>query len=98
MADQAPDPFDDEPFDLINCTPAELLVWLSGYRTGIWQGTAEQIRRREAEDAAVYAMAVDTVHKMATIPPHSELEDARQRRTFEAARRWATGDGEALSG
>ena len=71
---------DDADFDLTTCTPGELLVWLSGYRSGLWQGTAAEIARREAEDRAVYALAVRTVRTMAEIPTHDELE--RRRRDY----------------
>lgn len=81
----APDGFtssidDEADFDLTTCTPGELLVWLSGYRSGLWQGTAAEIARREAEDRAVYALAVRTVRTMAEIPTHDELE--RRRRDY----------------
>lgn len=83
---------DGTDFDLVTCTPGEFLAWLSGYRSGIWQGSAAEIARREAEDRAVYLMAVQTVHAAANLPTHDELEDARRRRTFEAAARWAASD------
>lgn len=83
---------DGTDFDLVNCTHRELIAFLAGTRHGIWWGTDQQMRRREAEDAAVYAMAVGIVHRMAEIPPHDELEDARLRRTFESAARWAASE------
>ena len=78
--DFTPSVDDDADFDLVNCTPEQLLVWLSGYRAGIWQGGAAEAARREAEDRAVYALAVRTVRTMAEIPTHDELE--RQRRDY----------------
>ena len=72
----------ESTFDVVGCTRGEFLAWLSGYRTGIWQGTDEQIRQREAEDRACYQLAVRTVHAMAGIEPrdleHDEAAHARR--------------------
>ena len=82
----------ESTFDLVNCTPSELIAWLSGYRSGIWQGTAEQIRQRETEDRAVYQMAVRTVHAMAGTPTRDlEADEAAhaRREAWWAGRRGA---------
>lgn len=62
--------------DLVGCSPAEFIAWLSGYRAGIWQGTSAEIARREAEDRAVYQMAVRTVHghsRLPTMPKEKQI-------------------------
>ena len=77
----------DSDFDLITCSPREFSAFLAGYRTGLHQATEAADRRRDQEDAAVYALAVRNVHALANVLPWDEHREAVARRTFEAGRR-----------
>lgn len=77
----------DTDFDLVTCSTVEFLAYIAGYRTGLMQATEAADRRRDEEDAAVYALAVRNVHAMAKLPTHEQHQEAVQRRTFEAGRR-----------
>ena len=74
-------------FDLLTCTSREFSAFLAGYRTGLHQATEAADRRRDQEDAAVYALAVRNVHALANVLPWDEHREAVARRTFEAGRR-----------
>jgi hypothetical protein len=82
-----PEQPNDTDFDLVNCSPVEFLAYIAGYRTGLMQATEAADRRRDEEDAAVYALAVRNVHAMAKLPPYEEHRDAVARRTFDAGQR-----------
>jgi hypothetical protein len=68
MSTPTPDGFDPDDFDVVACSAQEFIAWLSGYRAGLWQSTTAEIARREAEDRAVYQMAVRTVHGHSRLP------------------------------
>lgn len=74
-------PNDPLDIDLTTCNVSEFIAFLAGYRSGIWQGTAEQIARREAEDRAVYRMAVRVVHDAADWPEQPAHRQVPQRWT-----------------
>lgn len=78
---------DEADFDLVTCTPREFHAFLAGYRTGLHQASEAGDRRRDEEDAAVYALAVRNVQALAKLPPYDEHRDAVLNRTYEAGRR-----------
>lgn len=83
---------DGADFDLVTAPACCLGAFLAGVTHGSTVRAQLEDERREAEDRAVYARAVRSVHAAANLPTHDELEAGRRRRTSQAAAQWATAE------